>query len=151
MRNGWNNERQSDGLNDFFLKILPKIAEKVLKGSDQKIRMTTVRFQENGPEHSVPGFDMTPQAREALLKPQPMYSRDVLHDTLVVLNDDLPEHQRAYLTRAREMLGSVASVRLASQIYDEAGMEVAQIVRARQGTGPRLLSRVLSLCAGAFD
>ncbi|TPQ30008.1 hypothetical protein C2U69_32020 [Cupriavidus pinatubonensis] len=113
--------------------------------------MTTVRFQENGPEHSVPGFDMTPQAREALLKPQPMYSRDVLHDTLVVLNDDLPEHQRAYLTRAREMLGSVASVRLASQIYDEAGMEVAQIVRARQGTGPRLLSRVLSLCAGAFD
>ncbi|QYY33547.1 hypothetical protein K2O51_31440 (plasmid) [Cupriavidus pinatubonensis] len=125
MRNGWNNERQSDGLNDFYLKILPKIAEKALKGSDQKIRMTTVQFQENGPEHSVPGFDMTPQAREVLLKPQPMYSRDALRHTLAVMNDDLPEYQRAYLTRAHEMLGSVASVRLASHIYDAAGMEVA--------------------------
>ncbi|MGY2488233.1 hypothetical protein [Cupriavidus sp. CP313] len=125
MRNGWNNERQSDGLNDFYLKILPKIAEKALKGSDQKIRMNAVKFQENGPEHSVPGFDMTPQVREVLLKPQPMYSRDVLHNTLAVLIDDLPEHQQAYLSRAREMLGSVASVRLASQIYDAAGSEVA--------------------------
>lgn len=125
MRNGWNNESNPDGLNDFYLKILPKIGDKALKGSDQKIRMTTVKFQENGPELSVPGFDMTPQAREILLKPQPMYSRDVLQSTLAALSDDLPEHQQAYLSRAREMLGSVASVRLASQIYDSAGMEVA--------------------------
>ncbi|WP_432263435.1 hypothetical protein [Cupriavidus sp. TMH.W2] len=125
MRNGWNNETNSDGLNDFYLKILPKIGDKALKGSDQKIRMTTVKFQEDGPELSVPGFDMTPQAREVLLKPQPMYSRDVLQSTLAVLNNDLPEHQQAYLSRAHEMLGSVASVRLASQIYDAAGAEVA--------------------------
>ncbi|WP_342051315.1 MULTISPECIES: hypothetical protein [unclassified Cupriavidus] len=125
MRNGSNNESNPDGLNDFYLKILPKIGDKALKGSDQKIRMTTVKFQENGPELSVPGFDMTPQAREALLKPQPMYSRDVLQSTLAALSDDLPEHQQAYLSRAREMLGSVASVRLASQIYDATGLEVA--------------------------
>lgn len=70
---------------------------------------------------------MTDSARSKLLEAQPLYSRDLLKETMS-LHDigEALEGANAYLHTAKEMLGSTASVRFASQVFDAAtGQEVA--------------------------
>src|SRR5690606_15856534 len=61
MSNGWGDAHRtgvsaeeaanaSGGLNDFYVKILPKLADKVLKGTGEKVKFIPVQFQEGGAE-----------------------------------------------------------------------------------------------------
>lgn len=135
-RNGWlpqlNEEgtiisSQRDGLSEFYIKVLPKLADKVLKSAGEKIRFLPAQLRAEGTVFQLPGFEMTDLARSKLLEAQPLYSRDLLKPTMS-LHDigEALEGANSYLRTAEEMLGSTASVRFASQVFDAAtGQEVA--------------------------
>lgn len=128
LRNGWTRAEGSDhdGLDDFYMKVMPKLADKALQGTGEKVRMVDVELSNQ--VFQVPGFDITEKVREKMRQDQPLYSRDVVH-----VNEDgnalTPARQRELdrdLKGIREMLGSVASVRLAARVLDIAtGKEVA--------------------------
>ena len=127
MRNGGNGDADRqvyDGLNDFYLKILPKMADKLLAGTGQKIQFGKFTFGDK--EQEVPSFEMTDAAREKLKKAQFLYSRDLLDTHIDHRSDAEMRRLNLELKRAKEMLGSVVSIRLAKQVLDAAtGEEVA--------------------------
>src|SRR3546814_777572 len=68
--------RANPGLNDFYLKILPKTIEKVLKGTGEKVKFIEAALNKNAPteKSSFPGFDITDKVREKALQSMPLYS-----------------------------------------------------------------------------
>ena len=123
MRNG-SQHVSNDGLNDFYLKILPKLADKMISGTGEKTKMIKVTLGKN--EFDVPGIMITDKVREKMKMSQPLYSRDVLamhfKDTPAPRIEDLEME----LKKAHEMLGNSVAIRLAAKVLDVAtGEEVA--------------------------
>jgi len=116
-----------DGLNEFYLKVLPKLADKVLKGTGEKIKFMPVKLRTGGPDYKLPGFEMTDTARVKLMEAQPLYSRDLLKSSMSIAElGSALDSANTYLRTAEEMLGNTASIRFASQVFDAAtGQEVA--------------------------
>lgn len=128
----------NDMLNDFYIAMIPKLADKALGKSGAKIAMRTMTLdslvaeggygsrvlaQDNVVE--VPGVELTPPVREILLAQQPVYSRAPLHCGPIELDAQEQAIAQALMT-AREMLGSDKHVRFATHVYDVAsGRKVA--------------------------
>lgn len=123
-------DSQQGGLNDFYLKVVPKLAEKALGKCGVKPTMLTLALGErNGTPNTVvvPGFEMTDAARQQLAAPQPLYSRALVDDALFARVDAVRAAAvgRA-VASAKEMLGSARHLRLAKHVYDIAsGAKVA--------------------------
>lgn len=112
-----------DGLDDFYIKMLPKLADKVLKGTGEKIALRPVMLGP-GDEQQRPGFAMTDAVRAKLLEPQPLYSADMAPTATPIQTLDATVED--LLRDAKEMLGSTVSVRLATRILHAAtGIEMA--------------------------
>lgn len=122
LRNGWRrDEHEKDGLDDFYVKILPKIADKALKGSDVKTSFQKISIQ--GTTYDLPGFEMTDNAREILIKEKSMYSRSQL---LPAPRDANDPHALEALRRGKEMLGSAKHIKMFAHVFDiSTGRKVA--------------------------
>src|SRR5690606_25905222 len=123
MRNG-GGTGSNDQLDDFYMKIIPKIVDKLISGTGEKTRLIPITI--NGFEVMVPGIEITEAVREKLRQQQPLYSRDIVKPWV----KPMPTQERVALDRelkkAGEMLGSIASIRLAQRVLDAAtGEEVA--------------------------
>ncbi|CAN0112965.1 unnamed protein product, partial [Phaeothamnion confervicola] len=121
MRNG-GRQVTKDNLDEFYLKVMGGIVDKVLAGTGQKCRLDTLRMGDTA-FADVPCFDMTPEVREHLRKTLPLYSLSELLPRPTVLQDV----EKAELMRsAVRMMGSAKNVRMISHVYDIAlGREVA--------------------------
>jgi hypothetical protein len=118
------------GLNDFYLKVVPKLAEKALGKCGAKPSMLTLTLGQRGAQPNtviVPGFEMTDAARKQLASPQPLYSRAPVDDTLLArLDPARVEAVRRAIASTKDMLGSTRHLRMAKYVYDIAsGAKVA--------------------------
>jgi hypothetical protein len=128
-------------LNDFYLVVLPKLADKVLAKAGAKVGLQDIVLDSvcsrgsygSGviPEANhvkVPMIEMTPQVKELLSATQPLYSRSPLHlgpGTDISLDARQKEIALA-MARTQEMLGSARHLRFAKHVYDVAtGHKVA--------------------------
>lgn len=126
-----------DSLNEFYVALLPKLAQKVL-GKTSTLGMAQIRLGgeiKSGSYLSpaikgenivtVPSFEMTDQARELLAQPQPLYSLASLRRETSDEEDLRIAVQRA-LAASAQMTGSVQHVKFSRHVYDVAsGREVA--------------------------
>lgn len=112
----------ADDLDSFYLKILPKIAEKVIGKAGGKVVMMRVTLGQRQVE--VPGFELTDAVRQTLQESLPMYSHaNVAREEQPAQRDAL---RAEIMSRCASMLGSVAKVRVVNRLYDVAtGREVA--------------------------
>lgn len=111
LRNG--GMRQSDGLDEFYLRVLPGLANKALKGTGVTVKSEPVEIG-NGATHDLPYVPITDAVRAKLLNPQPLYSLDLMPKAALALEQDM--HHVDMLREAREMLGSTVSVRLVGRV-----------------------------------
>lgn len=119
-----------DMLNDFYLKVVPKLADKALGKSGVKASIIDLSLGASAAAIKVPGFEMTDAARQVLAASQVVYSRAPLR----AIRNQSEHHmdpatysavQRG-LHNAHEMLGSSRHVLFASAVYDIAtGRQVA--------------------------
>src|SRR3546814_18719673 len=70
--------RANPGLNDFYLKILPKTIEKVLKGTGEKVKFIEAALNNNAPteKSSFPGFDIHDKVSDKALQSIPLTSME---------------------------------------------------------------------------
>lgn len=123
MRNGGQGGSEIS-MDEFYLKIIPKLADKLLSGTGVKTMMMTLNLGDR--EVKVPGFTITDKVREKMLQQQPLYSFDFLHDGPKLSPTEVRIGLDTEIKKAREMLGSGVSIRLAAQVIDAAtGKEVA--------------------------
>jgi hypothetical protein len=107
-----------DMLNDFYLRLVPKLVEKMSGG-----KVTLHETMIGGRTVTVPSLEVTDATRARLADKQPVYSRASL---LSVPRDIGDERLVGALRNASTMLGSVKHVRLATHLYDVAtGRKVA--------------------------
>jgi len=123
MRNGGGGDRNYDDMDDFYLKIMPKITDKIISGTGEKAVFMKVNLAER--EFEVPGIQITDKVREKMLQTQPLYSRDVLPFKQYELSTSDHAAFNRMLHKSHEMLGSGISVRLAKNILDDAMKPVA--------------------------
>jgi len=112
------NDGIGDGLDNFYLKILPKIANKILAGTGVKSGFMPMKL--DGQTVQVPGILMTDPVREKMRETQPLYSRDVLPTMRYGLTDNEHAAFNRILRRAHDMLGNDVSIRLSKQVLDAA-------------------------------
>lgn len=121
MRNG-GKQVMKDNLDEFYVKVVGGIVDKVIGKAGGKARLDTLRLG----AHSfadVPMFDMTDDVRESLKGVLPLYSLTGLRARPAQLDEPA---RLGLLARVEQMLGSVAHFRLVNHIYDIAtGREVA--------------------------
>lgn len=121
MRNG-GRQVTKDNLDEFYLKTIGGIVDRVLAPAKQKCRLETLRIGETA-FADVPCFDMTPEVRERLKKVLPLYSLSQLLPKPRALDEQAVQNM---LKAAKNMTGSAKSIRLVDHLYDVAlGREVA--------------------------
>ncbi|MBS0454071.1 MAG: hypothetical protein JSS14_22440 [Proteobacteria bacterium] len=111
MRNGG----QTGGgasLDDFYTNILPKLADKLLKPLGAKMSMGKVTL--DGRTYDVPTFKMTPQIKEALRGPMPLYSLSPVWKG--ARNGE--EEVNHVLAECELMMGTKRHVKLMNSLYD---------------------------------
>ncbi|OXR48598.1 hypothetical protein PuT2_11530 [Pusillimonas sp. T2] len=123
----------NDGLNDFYTVILPKVMNKFLKGTDQKVKMLELPLVKgNDRKYAVPGIEITQSVREKMIQPAALYSLDVdtqvdytpttatarLMDQRHLLKHTTKAFQDAFLG-AKEMFSGVFELRLVSHILND--------------------------------
>lgn len=111
-----------DGLNEFYLRTLPKLAERSLKGTSAQIAKLPAQLADR--HVVIPGFDMTSDVRERLRGIQPVYSRDELYSRQTRIAPG-PDQLGRLLQRARLLTGSPHRLRLALAVFDAGGSRVA--------------------------
>ena len=122
MRNGGDGQGYNgDGLDDFYMKILPKIADKLLSGTGEKIKMTEQTFADR--KFEVPTLEITEDVRKKLSQAQVLYSRDVSEILVPSRTEAEVRRLSLQLKRAQEMLGSSVAIRLANKVFDAATAE----------------------------
>jgi len=119
-----------DGLEDFYMKIFPKIIDKLLSGTGEKVSLMDIHLTSRGGvamTHQLPGFNITDRVREKMKSAQPLYSNDVLpRDENAPISNAQRMHANDALKEMREMLGSSVSIRLAEKlVHIASGREVA--------------------------
>src|SRR5690606_14506575 len=92
MRNG-GGTGSNDQLDDFYMKIIPKIVDKLISGTGEKTRLIPITI--NGSEVMVPGIEITEAVREKLRQQQPLYSRDIVKPWV----KPMPTQERVALDR----------------------------------------------------
>ena len=124
MRNGYSNSN-SDDLSIFYDTIIKKMAAKAIDKAGGKITYETVDTK-NGPR-TVQGFKMTDAVRAALMKSQPLYSRETLLPRSMEFDESERSLEKAEVLKdCTAMLGSTHTVRFVARLYDVAhGTEVA--------------------------
>jgi len=121
MRNG-GVQVTKDKLDEFYLKTMSGIVDRVISPAGQKCRLETLHVGSHLLA-DVPCFDMTPEVREHLRKGQPMYSLAQLLPKPAPVNS---EKVQFMMGRASAMTGSPRSIRLVDHLYDVSiGKEVA--------------------------
>jgi hypothetical protein len=121
MRNGGRSVEKDD-LDEFYLKTMGGIVDRVLAPAKQKCRLEQLQIGDHV-FADVPCFDMTPEVRERLLQVLPLYSLSQLLPKPRPVDD---QRVQAFLQAAQYMTGSIKSVRLVDHLYDVAlGREVA--------------------------
>lgn len=121
MRNG-GMQVTDDKLDDFYMKTVRGIADKVLGKVGVKVHLQTLKIGLTSLA-DVPSFEMTEDLRAELLKAQPLYSLSGLTRTPEPMDKD---RRDAFFSRAEHMLGSVRHVKLVDRLYDVAtGNQVA--------------------------
>jgi hypothetical protein len=144
----------ADMLNDFYIAVLPKLADKALAKSGAKTgfqEFVLDKVRSTGSYGSgvveqpnvvkVPAIEFTPQVKDILSAPQPLYSRAPVRVGPVDLDAREKEIARA-IARTEEMLGSARHLRFARHVYDVAtGHRVAG----------RYVNRLIQVSLGAAD
>lgn len=125
-------------LDDFYLNILPKIADKVLKPLGAKVAMGAIEL--NGQVHQVPQFEMTPAMKEVLRGPMPMYSLSPVWKGARNGKDEV----NRVLAECDLMMGTTRHVKLMNTLYD--------LATQRQVAGKYINNGILlNLCAQNLD
>ena len=132
LRNGQLRDPESngDGLEDFYMKIFPKIIDKLLAGTGEKVSLMDVKLTTRGGvsmTHQLPGFKITDRVREKMSGAQTLYSNDVLpRDENAPISHAQRVRANHALSEMREMLGSSVSIRLAEKlVHIASGKEIA--------------------------
>ncbi|ADP20175.1 MULTISPECIES: hypothetical protein [Achromobacter] len=128
LRNG-GRFRRDDGLDEFYLRVLPSLANKALKGTGVTVKASDVQLNA-GTVHSLPYVPMTPEVRAKLRTAQPVYSMDLVPRSALALRQDMT--QSDMVREAKEMLGSTMSVRLLNKVIRAVNGEEEEEVAARQ-------------------
>jgi hypothetical protein len=102
----------ADMLNDFYLRVLVKMADKLL-GNTGKMEMQDVDLA--GRPARIPCVELTAAVREKLGARLPVYSLARVNRQSADEND---ERFQAALRNARQMLGDLAQVRLLKRVWD---------------------------------
>lgn len=102
-----------DMLNDFYLKVIPKIVDKILAGTNEKVQLRSIML--NGLPVTVPTVVITDKVREKLKEQQPIYSRGNLLSGPVPLIDSV---LLSMTQSAAKYLGSAKHLRLVNHLYD---------------------------------
>lgn len=103
-----------DLLNEFYLRVLPKLADKVLAGTGESFKLTPMTI--GGRSVTVPAIQITDAVRAKLTAKQSVYS-------FAQTNPQPDENDQRFtqaLANARQMLGDLAQVRLLKKVYDVA-------------------------------
>jgi hypothetical protein len=134
LRNGGGiGSNEDDGLNDFYLKTLPNLANKALKGTGVSVKAQDVALN-SSVRHSLPFFPITDAVRQKLAAAQPLYSMDLLPPSQPSLAPDMSMDEM--IRDAREMLGSTVAVRLVNRViraangeeHEAAGRHLANLI-----------------------
>lgn len=111
-----------DMLNDFYLKVIPKMVDKILAGTGEKVQIKDIEI-DPGNTASIPCLVVTDKVRERLTDKQPIYSRALLLKTPIDANDAILE---TVIKNAAQMLGSAKHLRLVTNLFDiSTGAKVA--------------------------
>lgn len=111
-----------DMLNDFYLKVIPKIIEKIIAGTGEKVEIKTFALSAENVV-KVPSITLTDAVRKKLIEKQPVYSRALLLDVPRAENDPV---LLGLVRNAAKMLGTPKSLRLVTHLYDvSTGAKVA--------------------------
>lgn len=122
MRNGFANSDHDD-LHVFYATIVRKLTSKAIEKAGGQVCAQLVATK-HGPKE-VLGFEMTDSVRQALQKPQPLYSRASVLPYSAPNNERTQERARLAQDCAA-MLGNAHTIRFVSRLYDlAAGTEVA--------------------------
>lgn len=104
-----------DMLNDFYLKVLPKIVDKILAGTGEKVSLQTITIGER--VVTVPTINITDAVRSRLVDKQPLYSHGPLAFNARQIDDPALVN---IVANAEVMLGSTKHFRLVNSLYDTA-------------------------------
>lgn len=103
-----------DMLNDFYLKVIPRIVDKIIAGTGEKVQIKTIEVGA-GNMVEVPTIVLTDKVREKLVDKQPVYSRAML---LREPRDSTDSVAALLHNNALTMLGSTKHLHLVSHLYD---------------------------------
>lgn len=106
-----------EGMNSFYLKVLPKLAEKAVQGTNERVTLQTIDLGNSRPPVVVPTLEMTDAVRARLIQAQPLYSRAPL---LKVARSEADPAVTALVKRCGDMIGSSKHLRLVARLYDKA-------------------------------
>lgn len=114
-----------DGLNDFYLRVLPKIADKAL-GGVAKISRQDVQYgkPDDLKRANIPLLEISPAVRDKLRDALPTYSRDALRSIRSGDGAD-PKALTTAILKTERRLGSIDHIRFAAHLTDHAGESVA--------------------------
>lgn len=99
-------------LDDFYTTILPKLADKLLKPFGAKVRLGEIDL--NGAKHTVPTFEMTPEVKDALRGPMPLYSLSPVWKSA----RNGQEEVNRVLAECGLMMGTTRHIKLMNELYD---------------------------------
>src|SRR3546814_8733711 len=111
MHNGGLN-RANPGLNDVYLKILPKTIEKVLKGTGEKVKFIEAALNKNATteKSSFPGFDITDKVREKALQSMPLYSLDTETPGIKYAHDENSGRSEEHTSELQSLMSNTYAV-----------------------------------------
>lgn len=104
-----------DMLNEFYLKVLPKIVDKILAGTGEKVSMQTITIGDR--TVTVPTINITDAVRQRLIEKQPLYSHGGLAFNARTLDDPALVN---IVSNVEVLLGSTKHFRLVNSLYDTA-------------------------------
>jgi hypothetical protein len=104
-----------DLLNEFYLRVLPKMADKALAGTGGSFKMSEVELGER--TVTVPTLEITDAVRQKLIARQSVYSFAQVNQQAA---DESDTRFQEALFHAKKMVGDLAQVRLLKKVYDVA-------------------------------
>lgn len=112
----------ASGLNEFYLRALPKLVDKLVAGTGEKVQVRELQLEDR--QVQVPCLEITDAVRERLRQAQPVYSRALLASRGRPRPDD--ETLAQLIAQSAKMIGSPRHLRLLAHVYDvSTGAEVA--------------------------
>lgn len=110
-------------MNGFYLKVLPKLAEKAVQGTNERVTITKIDLNNGAAPVEVPTLQMTDAVRAKLKQSLPLYSRaPLLREARHEFDPVVAEMVR----RCDNMIGSPHHVRAVANLHDIAtGKRVA--------------------------